>query len=477
MATPENSMKRTLAELGGTGLKHSGGEITEEDTIKALQWPRAIQVYKEMESDSLIAGALFAIRQFIRSSSWRVEEYNGPDKPADAGEQAAFLKTCLGDMNKPFSEVLEDILSFLPYGFSVHEIVYKKRQGLVKDKRFRSKYRDGLYGWRGFPVRSQDTIEDWDITPRGDLERIRQWDPYNGIDVWIPEDRFLLFRTTSYKDNPRGLSVLRSAYRAYYFRRNIEMQEAIGIERDLSGVPIISVPDEILRDDADENQVAIRKYLEQMGSMLKRNEQAFVMLPSNVWGENGTGDKIYDIKLLSSSGNRQVNTGPVIERYDRRILQSICADVLLVGGQSVGSYSLASTKADIFKTAIESYLDTIKDQFNEKAIPLLWEMNGWDATKPPTIAHDGIDKANLPDIADFLKKAGEAGFITADDGIEKELREMAGFSEMKNFGEDSIMERARQRNRMFAEQATNENQNQNDNTDDEEPTFNLIPET
>ncbi|MBG23670.1 MAG: hypothetical protein CMF22_10130 [Idiomarinaceae bacterium] len=484
MATPENSsMKRTLAELGGTGLRHSGGDISEETIIRDLQWPRCVKVFKEMESDSLIAGALFAIRQFIRSSRWKVEEYSGPNKPASAAEDARFVEECLGDLDKPFSEVLTDILSFLTYGFSVHEIVYKKRQGLVKDKRYRSKYQDGMYGWRKFPIRSQDTIEDWDITPRGDLERIRQHDPYNGIDVWIPEDRFLLFRTNAYKDNPRGLSVLRSAYRSYYLRKNIEIQEAIGVERDLSGIPVLRVPDEILRDDADESEKALRSYLERMGSMVKRNEQAFVMLPSNVWGEAGTGDKVYDIELLSSSGARQVQTGPVIERYDRRILQSICADVLLVGGQSVGSYSLASTKADIFKIAIESYLDTIADQFNEKAIPLLFELNGKDPTKTPKMVHSGIEKAHLPDLADFLKKASEAGFITPDDGIENDLRGLAGFDELKASGEDSVMQRARQRSEMFSvqnpmDETTNEEGNgegENENTFTK--SFNLIPDT
>lgn len=470
MATPENNSRRTLAELGGTGLKHSAGDIFEEQIIKDLQWPRCIKVYQEMETDSLIAGALFAIRQFIRSAKWHVEEYQGPNKPASASEDAQFIKESLGDLDKPWSEVLTDVLSFLTYGFSVHEIVYKKRGGLVKDRRFRSKYNDGKYSWRGFPIRAQDTIEDWDITPRGDLERIRQFDPYNGIDVWIPEDRFLLFRTTAYKDNPRGLSTLRSAYRSYHFRKNIEIQEAIGVERDLSGIPIMRVPNEILRDDADENAKAIRSYLEKMGQSIKRNEQAFVMLPSDVQGENGTGERHYNIELLSSSGNRQVNTGPVIERWDRRILQSICADVLLVGGQSVGSYSLASTKADIFRIAIESYLDTIADQMNEKAIPLLFEMNGWDATKTPKMVHNGIDKANLPDIADFLKKAGESGFLSPDASIESELRQMAGFDAMKEDGEGSVMERARQRNRMFAEQEGSQ-ESSNDTESEEESTF------
>lgn len=468
------SMKQTLAELGGTGLKHTGGDIYEEDVIAALRWPNCINIYKQMETDALISGALFAIRQFIRSSKWHVEEYSGQDKPSGAGEDAKFVESCLEDMDKPFAEILTDILSFLTYGHSLHEIVYKKRLGNVKDRRYKSRFNDGLYGWRKLPIRSQDTLEDWKITPRGDLEAVRQFDPYNGIDTWIPEDRFLLFRTNAYKDNPRGLSVLRSAYRAYYYRVNIEKQEAIGIERDLSGVPILRVPDEILRDDADDSQKAIRRYLEQMGASLKRNEQAFVMLPSNTWGENGTGNNVYDIELISSSGNRQVNTGGVIERYDRRIMQSMLSDFMLLGG-SVGSYALSSSKVESFQTAIESYLDTVAEQFNQKAIPLLFEMNGWDSTKTPKMVHNGIAKTSLPELGDFIKKASEAGFIQPDDSIENELRHLAGFKELNQDGDGGIMERARQRSKMFQE--TSQESQVGTSDQPEESTFNLIPDT
>ena len=458
----------SLVELGGTGLKHSAGSIDEEQIINDLKWPRCIKVYQEMETDPLIAGALFAIRQFIRSSKWNVEEYQGTDKPASAGEDAKFVESCLNDLDKPWSEVLTDILSFLTYGFSIHEIVYKKRQGRSQDERYNSKYKDGKIGWRGFPIRSQDTIEDWKITPRGGLEAVRQWDAYNGIDVWIPKHRFLLFRTTAYKDNPRGLSILRSAYRGYYFRKNIETFEGIGIERDLSGVPVLRVPSDILSEDADNNQRAIRSYLERMGASLKRNEQAFIMLPSEVYGETGNGDKIYDFELVSSSGARQVDTNGAIERWDRRILQSICSDVLLVGGASVGSYSLASTKAGMFQTAIISYLDTIKDQMNEKAIPMLMEANGKDGSRCPKLVHNGIEKANLKEMAEFVKFTTEAGALTPDAGIESELRDMAGFPQYNDVSHEGLMDRAKKRQSMFQDVGMGEG---NGEQPPEPPTF------
>jgi hypothetical protein len=409
-----------------------------------------------MEHDALISGALYAIKQFIKSSEWRVEEYQGVNKPADAAEKAEFLRSCLDDLAKPWSETLDEILSYLTYGFSVHEIVYKRRLGPEQtNKKYKSKYNDGFIGWRRLPIRSQDTVTEFKFDDHGDLSAIRQEDFWNKIDTWIPENRFLLFRTTSYKDNPRGLSVLRSAYRAYYFRRNLEVQEAVGVERNLSGIPVIRVPSELLAADADDDAKKLRRMYELLGSQLKKNDQSYVLMASDIYGneDTGTGQYIYNIELLSSNGSNNVNVSPIIERYDRRIMQSMASDVVLLGGQSVGSYSLASSKMDVFTTALVSYLDNIASQFNEKAIPELFRLNGWDATKTPKLVHDGIDDTNLEAIGKFLKDAAGAGFITPDEGIENTLRDWSGFENIKQDGEGSVMERARQ-SQKITEEAT-----------------------
>lgn len=427
MATPSpENYRGSLNELGSTGLRYMSGMIDEED-IRELSWPRCIKTYRQMESDPLISGALFAIQQFIKSSEWRVEEYDGEGKPADAGEQAEFLRSCLKDLNKTWGEFISDVLSMLVYGFSVHEIVYKKRLGPAqKDKRYRSKFNDAKYGWAKFPIRSQDTIEEWDIDRHGELRRVRQVDYWNDVDTWIPEDRFLLFRPTSYKDSPHGRSILRNCYRAYYNRRNVEIQEGIGIERDLSGLPLITVPSEYLSSEATPEQKAMIQDLHIMGQNLKRNSQGYAMMPSDIYGseEAASGDKLFDLNLISSGGSRQVDTNSIIDRYDHRIMQSMLTDFMLLGG-SVGSYALSSNKVMAFVTAIESYLDVIADQFNEKAIPMLWELNGWDQTKCPRLTHSGVENTDLETLGKFLKDAAASGILTPDNETEADIRQKA----------------------------------------------------
>ncbi|WP_155274431.1 hypothetical protein [Piscirickettsia salmonis] len=45
-----------------------------------------------------------------------------------------------------------------------------------------------------------------------------------------------MFRTTSRKGNPEGRSILRNAYQPWYYKKNLESIESIGIERNLVGL-------------------------------------------------------------------------------------------------------------------------------------------------------------------------------------------------------------------------------------------------
>lgn len=453
MAIPKNG-EPDLVEIGGTGLQHNAGQINEE-IIKQLEWPKCIKVYKEMsETDALIKGALFAIQQFIKSAKWTVEEYDGPDKPADAEYQRRFIEECFEDLDKPWEEVLTDILSFLTYGFSIHEMVFKKRGGLkTKDKRFRSKYNDGLWAFRKFPIRSQDTIEDWDIARQGELKAVRQVDTWNGIDVWIPESKFLLFRTTAYKDNPMGESLLKAAYISYANRRNLAVYEGIGAERSLAGLPIARIPAEYMSKDATPSQRALYDQMKTTVANIKANSQAGVVLPSNLYGSDdaGNGKEKFSFELLSSNTNGNTDIGPIIERYDVRILQSLCADWLKIGTQSVGSYSLASSKMAAFTTAITSYLDTIANQINQKAIPTLFEANGWDSSKTPKLVHDGVENVDMEAVGKFLADAAKGGYVTPDDTIENALRKDYLKVPPKEESE-SITERLRRQDNQQSEQ-------------------------
>ena len=94
------------------------------------------------ENDDVVGAILFAIEMLVRQCNWNVEP--GGDTAKDK-EAAEFVESCMEDMQDTWIDTISEILSFLTYGWSFHEIVYKRRMGHTKDPRTRSKFNDGLF--------------------------------------------------------------------------------------------------------------------------------------------------------------------------------------------------------------------------------------------------------------------------------------------------------------------------------------------
>src|SRR6185369_12382852 len=56
---------------------------------------------------------------------------------------------------------VQEVLSMVIYGYAPVEIILKERQGEKPDKRFSSRYDDGMIGIRKLAIRSQETILRW----------------------------------------------------------------------------------------------------------------------------------------------------------------------------------------------------------------------------------------------------------------------------------------------------------------------------
>lgn len=235
-------MANSLKELGRLGQKRYGGFFYEE-FLKELQGRKGMAVFQEMsENDDTIGAILFSIEMLIRQATWDVQP--GGSTPADQ-EARDFVFSCMDDMSDTWSDTISEILSFLTYGWSAHEIVYKRRCGKRNDPRLRSKYTDGLIGWQKLPIRSQDTLYEWLYDDHDNITGIVQNPPPDFGLIEIPIEKLLLFKTKSRKGNPEGRSILRNAYRDWYFKRRIQEIEGIGIERDLAGFPVLTAPEGI----------------------------------------------------------------------------------------------------------------------------------------------------------------------------------------------------------------------------------------
>jgi hypothetical protein len=431
--------KPDLQELGSTGLRRSGGTVYEEFLVN-LRGLRGARVYREMaDNDPTIGSMLYAIEKVITRLEWRVDPYSdnsvdGEIKPEDE-EVAAFIDSCLHDMSDSWDQTLSQILSMLVYGYSYNEIVYKVRTGPeAKDPSKRSKHTDNKIGWRKLPIRSQETLFRWQIDERGGIQAMEQTDPSSGGTHIIPIEKALLFRTTTAKNNPEGRSILRNAYRPWFFKRRIEEIEAVGIERDLAGLPVAYVPPEYLSSAATAEQANVLATVQNIVTSIKRNEQEGVVFPTLY---DDAGHKQFDLVLLSSGGSRQFDTDKIVQRYDQRMSMSILSDFILLGSDRVGSYALGSTKMDLWSMAVDSIAKNIAEVFNQYAIPRLMKLNGMDASRAPFLTYGEVSHVDLTEISDFVTKLATAGVLMPDPKLEDYLRDLAGLPPAEHDGNEA----------------------------------------
>lgn len=409
----------SFKELGRLGQKRYGGFFYEE-FLKELQGRKGIEVYREMsENDDVIGAILFAIEMLIRQASWDVQP--GGNSQADR-EAADFILGCMDDMQDTWTDTISEILSFLTFGWSAHEIVYKRRSGLSRDPRLRSKYDDGLIGWQKLPIRSQDTLYEWRYDGQDNLISMVQMPPPDFGLIEIPVEKLLLFRTKSRKGNPEGRSILRNAYRDWYFKRRIQEIEGIGIERDLAGFPVLTAPEGInIWDEDDPDMCAIRAAADKIVQNIRRDSLEGLVIPTG-----------WKLELLSTGGRRQFDTNGIIERYDTRMAMTVLADFVFLGHQQTGSFALSSDKTELFSMAIGAYLDIICEVFNSQAIPKLIYLNGEHfagITDYPQLTHGDIENPDLGSVGTFLREVTGAGILIPDEGLEDWVREAAGLPE------------------------------------------------
>ena len=408
------------AEIGRVGAKRFSGVFYEE-FVPELRGIRGIEVYKEMsENDDVIGAILFAIEMLMRQCDFNVEPGG---KTAKDKEAAEFVKQCMHDMQFTWTDTISEIISFLTYGWSYHEIVYKYRRGRNKNQGLSSKYNDGLIGWKKLPIRAQETFFEWRYDEESDelLGMVQTPPPYYPT-LFIPIEKALHFTTKSRKGNPEGKSILRNVYRDWYFKKRIQEIEGIGIERDLAGFPVITGPEgqDLWEDDEDMKKMLMAA--ESIVTSIRRDSREGLVLPFG-----------WTLQLLSTGSRRQFDTNQIIERYDKRIATAVLADFVLLGQQSVGSFALADNKTQLFSLAIGTYLDIICEVFNNQAIPRLIDINGdhfKGITEYPKMTHGDIEAPDIEKLSNFVANMVGNGIIAPDEELENHMRRAAGLPEI-----------------------------------------------
>ena len=433
--TSDGSRAKPDEELGLSGLNILTGEVDEE-FLPQLKGIKATKVYNEMsDNDPVVGAVLHAIDMMLRGVEWDV---TAADDSEGAEEGAEFVRECMDDMEHTWDEFISEVLTMLPHGWSYFESVYKPRKGEhVEDwepshapgmhepapTRFSSKHDDGKIGWRKFALRSQNTRERWEVDDKGNVHGMWQMSPPDYQRRYIPMAKALLFRTTSRKNNPEGRSVLRNAYRPWFFKKRLEEIEGIGIERDLAGLPVAWIPAQYLTEEADEDEKAIAQLFEDAVKNVRRDAQEGLVLPRE-FDENN--NSLYDFVLLSTGGTRTFNTDAIIQRYDQRIAMTVLADLILLGHEAVGSYALSTSKEGMLRASLTAWLDLVAEVLNRFELPRLWRINNLPQETMPEFTHGEVDSPTPAELGAFITQLAGVGMpFFPNQELENHLLEVA----------------------------------------------------
>jgi hypothetical protein len=422
MATPESIAKyrtsaaqaASMSEVGYSGLNISGGVLREE-FLAELRGKAGVKIYKEMrDNDPIIGAILFAVGMLIRQATWSLVPAS---EDAAAQDVADFVDSCRTDMTMTWNDVMSEVLTMLPFGWAWLETVYKKRGGYNRNEGDSSKYSDGRIGWRRMPLRSQDSLNRWIQDPVSQNVSAMEQLTLTGQSAAVPITKSLLFRTESNKNNPEGRSVLRNAYRPWYFQKRIEEIEGIGVERDLAGLPVLMPPEGL--DIWNPNDPLANTYkasAETLVRNIRRDEQEGVLLPYG-----------WTLSLLSTGGTRSFDTSSIIDRYNNVKAMTVMADFIILGHNNrYGSFALSSSKTHMFGMAIGGWLDMISDVFNRYGVPRLLAVNGINPELQPRLKHGDIEVPDLNELGSYIQKLAGSGFqIFPNASLERHLLNVA----------------------------------------------------
>lgn len=373
-------------------------------------------------TDDTIGAMMWLIQTTLAQVTWTHEPRKNGKKSTDpkAVAAAAFADGLLDDMDTSWNDHVEECLSMIWAGFAPCEINVKQRDGL------NSKFDDNLWGIEGLPLRDQTTIFNWLYSGR-DLVGLQQVS-LSGSAV-IPIWKVLNYRTTNFLRRPQGKSLFYNAYRSWRLKVSIQDSEAIGIEREVAGLPTARIPLEDIEtasevDSTGKPTSAALQAISRIQSFrsavrdMRFNKTGGLIMPSDLWsndGEGGGNVPKYDFKIVTTAGQRSIDTRTAARDYDRAIARTAMMQFLHLGDRAGGSNGLSDDQSTLAVKAMGAIAVKIADTFTRGALPLIWMMNAMDKTYLPGLVPSAITKDGIAQIGQFLQGIGKAWALFEQD--------------------------------------------------------------
>lgn len=388
--------KPQVREIGAPGGVFSNRGWLQSDDFN-LDWKdlkRRVKKIEEMRrTDGQVIAMLLACKLPMLASKWIIRP---PEKPtAEEEMHAKFVEENLYGMTNPWVETLSQVLTYLDFGFSVFEKVFK-----VGD--------DGRFHWKKWAVRHQSSIERWNTNPDGGLRSVVQnvWKDGRFQRIPLGINRLMIFTNAKEGGNWEGQSVLRPAYKHFFFKDRLYRIDGIAHERHGVGVPVVKMP--------PGHQDAEWDVAEQILKDLRSHEKGYVVLPFG-----------FELEILEIKGQHR-NPMDSIKHHDEKISSAVLANFLNLGFSVSGSRNIGDAQASFFLNSLNTYTSYIAGIVNRHAVRELIEVNFGQQERYPELAAVPIGGLDTEKLSRSMMMLTQVGLVDQDERVVEHMHTLLG---------------------------------------------------
>lgn len=386
-------------EIGAPGTRIGiGGALGQEDYNADLQGVLAYDVFDRMRmADGQVRAGLQVIKLPLLRADWTVEP--ATEDAADV-EIADFIEDALFNMTMTWQKFFRQVLLSLDYGSMPFEKVWSLE--------------DGLYTIRKLAPRLPRTITQYFIDEHGGLTGIEQQVVTTTETklATIPVEKLIIFVNDQEGANFRGMSVLRAAYKHWFFKDALYRIQAIAAERRAVGIDVGKM----------KGNTVDKKLRSEVEAALMRLRSHEKMYLTEI-------EDLFEYRIEGISG-RTMDPQSAIDHHNVLILRSILAEFLAMGaGSDTGSRAMHTDKSSFFMMAEKAYAQDIADAMNEFLIKPWVDLN-WIVDDYPKLVHSRLDTRDIQKIAEAVSVLLNSGGLTPTRETEDAVRNILELPEL-----------------------------------------------
>jgi hypothetical protein len=349
---------------------------------------------KMRRSDGGVRSTLRAAKTPVLAARFFVQAGGKKDIDKKAAEWVA--KNLFELMSTPWAQTLTESLLMLDFGYYMMEKVWENR---VVDGKLRTVLKK-------LGPRHPMDVKSWYFDANGGPKAVSMYasnlENLGMSDIIIPIEKMLVFSFDKEAGNIEGISILRSAYKHWYYKEQLYKIDAIQKERHGIGIPVIKLP---LGYGADDKTAA-----ENLGRNVRTNERAHIVLPPG-----------WDLFMLKLEG-QPVDCLKSIDHHDTMIRMNVL-------GEFLGSAGAKEEDQTMFLKATRFVADIVTDTFNAYLIPEMTKFNFADAAIPKLRARRIGEQEDQRTVSFTVRNMVGAGVIVPDDDLEDAMRDMLDLPE------------------------------------------------